>query len=117
MPDANKSPGTILGGKKMDNMKRFRIEFSGQGYPEYRPSSVTMWSQDVATAEQWARKQLGAWGIDVPSIKSSVAEVKEEVPAPAPVVDQEKKPKKPKDKRPTTKKARKAVTDPSLVSA
>lgn len=106
MPAANKSPGTIHGEKEMDNMKRFRVEFSGQGYPDYRPASVTMWSQDASTAEQWAKKQLVAWGADLPGVKFAVSEIKEEQPAPQAV---QEKPKKPRDKRLTTKKARKAV--------
>ena len=116
MPAANKSPGTIHGEKEMDNMKRFRVEFSGQGYPDYRPASVTMWSQDASTAEQWAKKQLAAWKADLPGVKCVVSEVKEEQPQPQSKKEQEK-PKKLRDKRPATKKARKAVSNQVLVTA
>ena len=98
----------------MNNMKRFYIEFSGQGYPEYRPASVTIWSQDAVTAGQWARKQLGVWGADLPTVRCEISEVKEE-PPPEPAGQPQEKPRRPK--RPPTKKARKMVVDQVLVPA
>jgi hypothetical protein len=57
--------------------KRFKIEFSGKGYPEYRPASVTMRAPSKERAREWADKQLNAWSIDPKAIKIKVDEVGE----------------------------------------
>lgn len=46
----------------MEN-KRFRIEFSGKKYPEYRPTALTILAPSEERAKQWARTQLELWHI------------------------------------------------------
>ncbi len=81
--------------------KRFKVEFSGKAYPEYRPTSVTMRAPSAERAREWADKQLHAWGIAPKAIKVKVEEIGE-APAEA---DVEKKAKKDAKKQ---KKAAKA---------
>ena len=80
----------------MDAMRRFRVSMSGKGYPAYRPTSMTMLSQDQATVDEWVKKQLANWKLDpaTADIKYSIVEVKDAPPAPPIEAKAKKAPKK-----------------------
>lgn len=50
-------------------MKRFKIEFSGKGYPPFRPISVTVAATDKKRAEEWVEKQLRHWKLEDADVK------------------------------------------------
>lgn len=56
-------------------MRNFNIQFSGKDFPEGRPSSFTISTQDEATAKAWGQKQLGAWRVDPATIRCVVTEM------------------------------------------
>lgn len=66
----------------MEGMKRYRISFSGRNYPDYRPASVVMFSQDTATVDKWVEKQLATWQIDPKEVKYVVKEEPKQEEAP-----------------------------------
>lgn len=68
----------------MDPMRRFKVSLSGKGYPAYRPTSMTMFSQDTATVDQWVKKQLANWKLDptTAEIKYTIIEVVDAPPTP-----------------------------------
>lgn len=57
--------------------KRFKVDFSGKGYPSYRPISLKMNAPDETQAEEWVKKQLEAWKLKN-DIKYSITEISAE---------------------------------------
>lgn len=80
--------------EKMLMSKRFKVDFSGKGYPSYRPISLKMNAPDEVQAEEWVKKQLEVWKLKS-DIKYSITEIsKEKEPVKEDV--KEKAPKKKK---------------------
>jgi hypothetical protein len=59
----------------MSTNKKFRIEFSGKGYPKYRPVAVTILAPDKERASQWIGVQMKHWGLEDVQVKFSIKEV------------------------------------------
>ncbi len=55
-------------------LKRFRVEFSGPGWPDQNCLAKFVRAQDAQAAGEWARRQLEAWDILSNDIRIKVRE-------------------------------------------
>lgn len=55
-------------------MTRFKVEFSGKDYPDYRPVSMKFFAPGVERADEWVRMQLKAWGLGDKRVKYLIEE-------------------------------------------
>ena len=58
--------------------QKYRIEFSGKGYPKHRPHAINANVDSVDKAEKLANEYLERWKIENKSIKILICEIKEE---------------------------------------
>jgi hypothetical protein len=58
--------------------KRFKVDFSGKGFPEYRPTCCKFRAPDLERAKEWASKQIVIWGLDPKTVKAKVIEIPED---------------------------------------
>jgi hypothetical protein len=81
--------------------KRFKIEFGGKSYPEYRPAVMKMRAPSEERAKEWAERQLKAWGIEASTVKVKIEAIAED-PSDDEVEKQAKKEAKKKKKQAKT---------------
>lgn len=55
-------------------MTRYKVEFSGKDYPDYRPVSMRFFAPSYERAEEWAKMQLKAWGLLDKRVKFAIEE-------------------------------------------
>ena len=84
--------------------KRFKIEFGGKTYPDYRPAVMKMRAPSEERAKEWAERQLMAWGIEASTVKVKIEAIGED-----PSEDEAEK----QAKKEAKKKKKKAKTEAS----